>query len=145
SGDRIPALPHRSRIERRHNTDLRCTSSTAIVHFRRCPDLKITFFVASAVVGLLRSPLSSKPVADMWRVLAAGLTRGAPSKDLIFCVDAGFCFIRKMAVALAGPVRSWSPPLPSRRRSLTSKPHAVLVPPSSPARGFSPNFLTTPV
>src|SRR6516164_5768670 len=76
----------------------------------------------------------------MWRVLTARLTRGATSKDLIFCVDAGFCFIRKMAVALAGPVRSWSPPLLSRRRSLTSKPHVVLVPPSSPARGFSPNF-----
>src|SRR6516165_11826976 len=73
------------------------------------------------------------------------LDQGRNVERFDFLRGRGVLLHPKMAVALAGPVRSWSPPLRSRRRSLTSKPHVVLVPPSSPARGFSPNFLTTPV
>ena len=54
--------------------------------------------------------------------------------DLIFCVHVACCFIRRMAVASAGPVRSWSRLLLSRRRSPTCKPRVVLAPPSPPAR-----------
>ena len=71
-------------------------------------------------------------------------TRGAMPKDLIFCVHVACCSIRRMAVASAGPVRSWSRPLLLRRRSPTCKPRVVLVPPSPPARGFSPNSSTLP-
>src|SRR6266481_373409 len=103
------------------------------------------FFCGIGGSGMTPLALIFKPGADTWRVLTVLLTKGATLKDLISCVDAACCFIHKMAVASAGPVRSWSPPLLSRRWSLTSKPHVVLVLPSSPARDFSPNYLTVPV